>query len=100
MQQERIRTSTAECPSCGAWVKLDRRMRIGQTLKCRSCREKLVVTWLNPVELDMVADDRYDDWPLARSPFPKTAPELESDNPSSDTAPAPGPTGTSVLGNR
>ncbi len=54
--------STAECPSCGANVIIDK-PKMGKMVTCRSCREVLEVVWLNPVELDWpIGDEDEEDY--------------------------------------
>ncbi len=43
---------TAECPSCGALVRLGPKPKVGQRVVCHSCGESLRVINLDPPELD------------------------------------------------
>ena len=52
----------ATCPACEAIVNVGPNPKMGQRVKCPSCRSQLEVTWLEPVELDWPYDeDDYDD---------------------------------------
>jgi lysine biosynthesis protein LysW len=63
MYQEKNRTmgAVAKCPACEARIVLGRKPRIGQGVICTTCKERLEVVWLNPIELDWLVDDDYDD---------------------------------------
>jgi lysine biosynthesis protein LysW len=64
-ERRKAKGAVAECPSCGARVPVGRKLRIGQSVGCPVCRERLEVVWLNPVELDWPIDDQddsYDDY--------------------------------------
>lgn len=56
-EKERSRESVTRCPACEARIVLGRKLRIGQTVVCPTCRERLQVAWLHPVELDWVVDE-------------------------------------------
>ncbi|KAA3643835.1 MAG: hypothetical protein DWQ07_17110 [Chloroflexi bacterium] len=51
----------AECPSCQGEIKLGNRPHMGQQIRCRNCDAQLEVVWLNPIELDWVETDDYQD---------------------------------------
>ena len=53
------KSARAECPSCGSYVPVGRKVRMGQRVACPTCREKLRVIWLHPVELDWLLEDEY-----------------------------------------
>ncbi len=50
----------AECPSCGAEIRVGSRPTMGQQLVCRDCQTLLKVSWLSPLELDW-ADEEYEE---------------------------------------
>ncbi|HSF81757.1 MAG TPA: hypothetical protein VLA49_11015 [Anaerolineales bacterium] len=52
----------AECPSCGYLINMGSNTKMGQRLKCPSCRTELEVTWLDPLELDWIYDDDDEDY--------------------------------------
>jgi uncharacterized paraquat-inducible protein A len=56
------KSARAECPSCGSFVPVGRKVRMGQRVACPICREKLEVIWLHPVELDWPLEDEYDEY--------------------------------------
>ena len=55
-----------KCPSCGATIKLENNLPMGQILDCKACKSQLEVVWLDPIELDILTelddDDAYDDY--------------------------------------
>lgn len=61
---------TAECPSCGVFIQLGGKPRIGQQVVCGACDSELEIVLLDPIELDWVYgdededddEDEYDDW--------------------------------------
>jgi lysine biosynthesis protein LysW len=50
----------AECPGCGAEVRIFTKPKMGQRVRCNSCQSDLEISWLEPVELDW-AMDGYDE---------------------------------------
>ncbi len=44
----------AECPSCGASVKVTNQVKMGEIIKCTLCKTDLEVIWLDPLELDLI----------------------------------------------
>ena len=51
-----------KCPSCGEYIYLGDRARLGQLLTCSSCEDELEVIRLNPIILDwsyIPDDDNY-----------------------------------------
>ena len=55
----------ADCPECESILRIHKKPRLGDTLVCRECGEKLEVVNLNPLELDWVYtnyDDEDGDW--------------------------------------
>ena len=54
----------AECPSCGASVKVTSSVKLGEIIKCTLCKTDLEVIWLDPLELDLVyePDEELDDF--------------------------------------
>ena len=56
------KSTRAECPSCGSYVPVGRKVRMGQRVACPICREKLAVIWLHPVELDWPFEDEYEEY--------------------------------------
>jgi hypothetical protein len=46
----------AYCPYCDAFVPIDGKAFIGKQVTCKSCKTKLEVSWLNPIELDWPSD--------------------------------------------
>lgn len=54
----------AECPSCGASVKVTSNVKLGEIIKCALCKTDLEVIWLDPLELDLVyePDEELDDF--------------------------------------
>jgi alpha-aminoadipate carrier protein LysW len=51
----------AECPTCGAEVKLGDNAETGQILPCPDCRTELEVVSLDPVKLEP-APEVEEDW--------------------------------------
>ena len=52
----------AECPSCGSMINMGTNTRLGQRLKCPSCRTELEVTWSDPLELDWVYEEDEEEY--------------------------------------
>jgi lysine biosynthesis protein LysW len=50
----------AECPNCGAEVKVGAKPKIGQRVTCEACNTELEVAWLDPIELDWPFEDDED----------------------------------------
>ena len=51
-----------KCPSCGEYIYLGDRARIGQFITCSSCEDELEIIRLNPIILDWAyipRDDSY-----------------------------------------
>lgn len=51
---------TADCPACGATVRLLTKPKMGQRASCSACKAELEVVWLEPVELDWPYDEDED----------------------------------------
>ncbi len=51
---------TADCPSCGAKVRMQVKPKMGQKTTCLMCKAELEVVWLEPVELDWPYDEDED----------------------------------------
>jgi DNA-directed RNA polymerase subunit RPC12/RpoP len=49
------------CPFCEKDIKLSEQLKIGQTVSCPYCAEKLIVTQLNPVVLEWPDGDDWED---------------------------------------
>jgi len=48
---------TSICPECAEEVFVDAEIEQGDTVNCDECTSKLVVVGLDPIELDLYADD-------------------------------------------
>lgn len=57
------------CPECGQRLKLKTHPHKGQRLPCPSCGIDLIITSLNPVELDLMVSEKRIDNPKKRSPI-------------------------------
>ena len=52
----------SDCVSCGAKISVGKKPIVGQQFQCPSCGDTMEVVWLDPVELDWLADDKdYDE---------------------------------------
>jgi len=49
------------CPFCEKEIKLPEQLKIGQTVSCSYCAEKLIVMQLNPVVLEWPDGDDWED---------------------------------------
>lgn len=47
----------AECPGCGATIRVSNRSKVGDSLDCPECGENLEVISVKPFELDYAFDD-------------------------------------------
>jgi alpha-aminoadipate/glutamate carrier protein LysW len=52
---------TGTCPECEADVHVDPDVDKGDTVDCEECAVQLEVVGLDPVELDIVEEESYDD---------------------------------------
>ena len=52
---------TGTCPGCDADVHVDLDTDKGDTLTCEECGTELEVVGLDPVELDIVEEESYDE---------------------------------------
>ena len=52
---------TGTCPECEADVHVDIETDKGDTVDCEECGTELEVVGLDPVELDIVAEEGYDE---------------------------------------
>ena len=50
-----------ECVSCERLFNVGVKPKLGQSVTCPNCKEKLEITWLDPVEVDWPIDDADDD---------------------------------------
>lgn len=50
----------AECPSCGGLVEV-KNPKLGKKVICTNCGAELEVGWLDPLELDWVPEEDFDD---------------------------------------
>lgn len=55
------------CPECGQRLKLKAHSHKGQRVNCPSCETDLIITSLNPVELDMMVSKKRIGSPKKRS---------------------------------
>lgn len=53
--------TTAECPSCGTFIQVGGKPKMGQQMVCSACDSVLEVVWLDPIELDWAYADEEDD---------------------------------------
>jgi alpha-aminoadipate/glutamate carrier protein LysW len=51
----------ANCPECAADIHVDEDVDKGETMFCEECETKLEVVGLDPIELDVAADDEDED---------------------------------------
>lgn len=51
----------AACPECEAEIHVDEDVDKGDVLHCEECEARLEVVGLDPIELDLAANDDYDD---------------------------------------
>lgn len=47
------------CPNCENKVDVGDKPEFGAHRHCQTCRNDLVIIWLNPIELAMIADEDY-----------------------------------------
>ena len=52
---------TGTCPECEADVHVDTETDKGDTVECEECGSELEVVGLDPVELDIVAEEGFDE---------------------------------------
>lgn len=52
---------TGTCPECDADVHVDMDTDKGEMVSCEECGTELEIVGLDPVELDIVEEDSYDD---------------------------------------
>jgi alpha-aminoadipate/glutamate carrier protein LysW len=50
------------CPECEAEVQVDEDMDKGDLVECPDCGSTLEVVGLDPIELDLSAEEEDDDW--------------------------------------
>jgi len=46
----------AECPNCYKQVNVGSKPRMAQIISCHSCKTRLEITWLDPIQLDWPYD--------------------------------------------
>lgn len=49
----------AECVSCEALIEVGAHPELGDIVICPKCDARLMVVWLDPVELDWAEDEEY-----------------------------------------
>ena len=59
VEEETVPTGT--CPECDADVHVDLDTDKGELVSCEECGTELEIVGLDPVELDIVEEDSYDD---------------------------------------
>jgi alpha-aminoadipate carrier protein LysW len=52
---------TGTCPECDADVHVDLDADKGETVECEECGSRLEIVGLDPVELDIVEEENYDE---------------------------------------
>jgi len=59
----RIETvALAVCPECEAEIHVDEDAHKGEVIHCEECEARLEVVGLDPIELDLAAEDEEDDY--------------------------------------
>ena len=61
VSQVKAQVVRASCPDCGARIRLPGTIQIGRPITCPNCDAELEVIETDPVELDWVYDDEYED---------------------------------------
>ncbi len=51
-----MKKATAECPECAHKISVGFQPKLGQFITCPSCKTRLEVVWLDPLELDYPED--------------------------------------------
>jgi len=50
------------CPNCANKVILEEKPEFGIHVLCETCQTELVITWLNPVELELIDYEEYEEY--------------------------------------
>jgi len=55
------RTSIANCPGCGANIRLREPVRLGEFVICDECGDELEIVSVNPTKLDWAFEEPFDE---------------------------------------
>ncbi|MCB0030372.1 MAG: hypothetical protein KDE28_20820 [Anaerolineales bacterium] len=61
----------ADCPDCGADVRLRGKPYVGQIIQCTNCRAALEIEQLNPISLAMAYEEEEDSFSARSGRRPK-----------------------------